>query len=138
MKIIFLDLDGVLIPPGHAEFASGPVARLKHLIKKHFAKVVLHSSWRLDVRYRNRFQELWDASGFEAADFIGFAAPEFVVSRDLAVRRWLHCNGMPDAYVILDDENYSGFDQSRLVQTFAYLNDEDATKADKILDTPLP
>lgn len=136
MKIIFLDLDGVMIPPLERRIDPEPAALLKSLMAKHGAKVVLHSSWRLDPWYLSIFEQDWKDKGFSPDDYLGPAAPPSVSHRDKAVKHWLRCNPWPDSFVILDDENYIGFDQARLVQTFGWFNEEDFAKADAILGTP--
>lgn len=67
MKVIFLDIDGVLnvIPQGRDEFGSKFHSHfennLKHIIDNTGAKIVISSTWRMDGL--EKMQAMWKARG---------------------------------------------------------------------------
>jgi hypothetical protein len=105
MKVIFLDIDGVL----NCEQTRNPrdfpfivdkqlLARLKRLLQRTGAKVVLTSSWR------------HDPIGLLAAKY--FTVPFFDVCPDLPkeprcreILRWLKRHPRVTRYVVIDDED---------------------------------
>lgn len=90
MKVIFLDIDGVLniISQGHDEFGSifhsHLVDNLKYLIEQTGAKIVISSSWRLNGE--KEMKAMWDKRKLPGEviditpymgnnDFIGYTIP---------------------------------------------------------------
>ena len=116
MKIIFLDIDGVLnvIPDGRDIF--GPIfdknftTNLENIIISTGAKIVISSSWRFDGiekiksmwKFRNLPGEVIDITpdctqlNFEYFD---------QVERGHEIQDWLNRNPQVKKYVILDDDN---------------------------------
>lgn len=115
MKIIFLDIDGVL---NSEQFVSkcgdswngdqvDPVAvqRLNLLIKQSGAKVVLSSSWRLNetgIKSITEVQELLNSLGIECT-VVGVTG-ELNNNREEEIDDWLSANSNIKNFVILDDD----------------------------------
>jgi HAD domain in Swiss Army Knife RNA repair proteins len=118
MKVIFLDIDGVLNnskTPNPRKFPyvidRRLLARLQKLLKRTGAKVVLSSSWRLDP------------IGLLAAKYWG--VPFIDVSPDKPrsprckeIRHWLSDHPKATRYAIIDDED-DGLDNLPLFQPSA-------------------
>ena len=119
MKIIFLDIDGVLNVRRqgrdrfgslfHAEF----VKALKHIIDNTGAKIVISSSWRFNGLAE--MKEMWSHRNLpgEVIDITPFTAQyekgegsSFMerCERGCEIREWLKTNPCED-YVILDDDS---------------------------------
>lgn len=124
MKIIFLDVDGVL---NYYSFHKNSekivsvddecIKNLREIINKTGAKVVLSSSWRLsqnkiDFLERKigiRFYDILGSDCYKSGDNITW------LTRGQLIRNWLSDNQC-DKYVILDDEN-DDMDNMLLVKT---------------------
>ena len=129
MKIIFLDVDGVL---NHLEtFRLNPhevpivlckdcVARFKTLVHKAQAEVVLSSTWRL---YQDTIEELISegilalaCDDWRTKDL--YNEGEEAPLRGIEIAEWLSRHPEVDNYIILDDESDMLPEQfSRFVQT---------------------
>lgn len=114
--ILFLDIDGVLVPCGEG-VASYPVfhkrcvENLKMLLAGvSSAKVVFSSTWRLP-NYVNRLHEQWREHGFPEALAID-GTPDLRQDssvlrrhqRGLEIRAWLEVNASATRWVVVDDE----------------------------------
>jgi predicted mannosyl-3-phosphoglycerate phosphatase (HAD superfamily) len=138
MKVIFLDVDGVLIPYGWGDvkkFKPSCVDVLKEMLFVTDAKLVISSSWRLGEM--ERLMRLLDEAGI-ASRVIGttttdvlrknktfrmpsdiFAPHEQQVlhmdsvsrSRTLEIQDWLDNHPDVHHYIVLDDEPKLGFAQ---------------------------
>jgi hypothetical protein len=132
MKLIFLDIDGVLNHQlfykgqtltekkkelrkqakskeierwdyGLAQIDEESVSRLNDIIDATGAEVVLSSSWRIN-NVRGYMQQLLDAKGF-CGKIIGYT-PTLGQQRGFEIEAWLHEYGdHVDKYVILDDDS---------------------------------
>lgn len=105
MKVIFLDIDGVLncaLTPNPRKFPyiidKRLLAKLKGLLKRTGAKVVLSSSWRIDP------------IGLLAAKHYG--VPVYDVAPDMPantrckeIEKWLLAHPRVTRYVVIDDED---------------------------------
>ena len=112
MKIIFLDIDGVLnvIPQGRDEFGSlfhkHFEDNLKFIIEKTNAKIVISSTWRmsgLDV-----MQEMWNKRNLagEIIDVTPMLSQVYDrVKRGHEIDFWIKDNPQISNYVIIDDDN---------------------------------
>lgn len=109
LKVIFLDIDGVLnvIPEDRDEFGAvfqAPfVDNLKMIIEQTNAKIVISSSWRHSGK--SVMLEMWLKRQLpgEVIDI----TPNFMkvsAIRGEEIADWLH-NNWVDAYVILDDDD---------------------------------
>lgn len=147
MKVLFLDIDGVLnsdtfylnrpkeikhLPYPLSEFDPACVARLNRILDETKARLVVSSSWRHDT-FINRVLEragiktkVWDITPY------GMGKP-----RGHEIKKFLSEHPNIENYVILDDvANMLPEQQSHFVQTKYYygLTDEDMEKAINILN----
>jgi hypothetical protein len=125
MKVIFLDIDGVLNNVTDTEAGNGDPFALDHknwnffsklalteIVKKTGAKVVISSSWRKMAPDVSWWNEQFALGGIEAEciDITGSSRNGF---RGREVRDWLKTNPV-ESYVILDDESDFYRDQPRV------------------------
>ena len=120
MKIIFLDIDGVLnlIPQGHDEFGgifhSHFVNNLKRVIDETGAKIVISSTWRHDGL--QRMKDMWEKRNLpgDVIDItpdcnVLFKEGSFnfldEIDRGHEIEYWLVKHPEVKNYVILDDDN---------------------------------
>ena len=114
MKVIFLDIDGVLnvIPQGHDKwggiFHKHFVDNLKRIIDKTGAKIVISSTWRMDGGLSGMAQ-MWVDRGLPG-EVIGIT-PNFMLKykttlcRGKEIDSYLIENTDITNYVILDDDS---------------------------------
>lgn len=149
MKIIFLDIDGVLnnrktqIPYG---IDISCVDNFNYIIQKTNANIVLISSWRYMIMQGEMklkgFEYLLRSHGVNCKDrLIGLTSPdEIFYERWYQVEHWIkHTENKIDSFVILDDyEDFPNYPQN-YIQTDGYygLTFEDAKKAVHILNKEL-
>lgn len=113
MKVIFLDVDGVLntkktkdrvsFPPWGQKFRgldNGKVRRVSKLALETGAKVVISSTWR-EYMDLDELRGLLSKRGFRA-EIIG-KTPHGGMTRGEEIQGWIDLNGMPDSFVVLDD-----------------------------------
>lgn len=132
MKIVFLDIDGVLnsvqydrlrtAEQGNIDETRLPL--LRRLIDESNAVIVLSSSWR---KHWDKNNSLCDSVGKEIVGLFArygisvYDKTPYLQSNDRAeeIRTWLSKNGNVDAFVILDDIAFGwGTDlQDKLVKT---------------------
>src|SRR4051794_19397850 len=105
MKVIFLDIDGVLnsthtANPRRFPYIADPelVTRLKDVLAKTGAEVVLSSTWR------------YDPVGILAARHFGIpfidVTPDLPKQpRNLEIRQWLRAHPDVERFAVLDDED---------------------------------
>lgn len=147
MKVLFLDIDGVLnsdtfylnrpkeikhLPYPLSEFDPACITRLNRILDETKARLVISSSWRhgtfLDriLSKAGIATEMWDITPY------GMGKP-----RGYEIRQFLKEHPDIENYVILDDvDNMLPEQQPHLVLTKYYygLTDEDAEKAINILN----
>lgn len=117
MKIIFLDIDGVLISqrtyrwwreahitpeetlntvdPYHVKF-------LNKIVEKSGAKVVITSTWRTSRTF-TEIQKIFEKSGF-TGEVVGCTPRDWHRWREREIFAWMEEHGMPDEYVVIDDD----------------------------------
>jgi hypothetical protein len=137
MKLIFLDMDGVL--NGDDDRFCGVNAdcakRLQRIIEATGAKLVISSAWRYMILNGAMtdlgFQYLLATHGI-VADVVGHTcSDEEVPERGEQIRAWLRHNGpRPEKWLAIDDRGdveFSHFNEKMLVQTDGTigLTDED-------------
>lgn len=128
MKVIFLDIDGVLnsdltkerTKQSASVFVSDIYIRhLKEIIDVTGAVIVLSSDWRLDrddKRYNADFLQLKEKLlnfGIEIFDF----TPNFNNARGGEIQSWIESHPEVGNFVILDDRTDVGPNEDKLVQT---------------------
>ncbi len=120
MKVIFLDIDGVLnvIGQGYDEFGQifhpHLEKNLDTIIKETNAKIVISSTWRMNGlenmqrmwKYRQLAGEVIDITPTEV-DVVESGTCEFYdqVDRGHEIQQWLNDHPEVTNYVILDDDN---------------------------------
>lgn len=140
MKIIFLDVDGVLNDQAWlrsyttSEIDEARVERLAEIVKATDAKIVLSSSWRVLVdELDDTDMYIWDdfvnklrKFGLEVYD----RTPVIGMDRPLEIKTWLDCHdSQVDTYISLDDdfrkEDYVKHDIGDcLIKTSFYCGDQ--------------
>ncbi len=137
MKVIFLDVDGVLnssqdgfnIKLG----SSKHLELLKQIVDSTNAKIVLSSSWRISNMTKSFIENKLNEYGMS----IMSSTPDSGSSRGEEIKRWLmETTDFIESFVILDDDSDMGeYTRTRLVQTNRDigLQETDVIKAIKIL-----
>lgn len=112
MKVIFLDIDGVLNSKGTASLDNTYIDRLRQLVKETDAKIVLSSSWK-DIIYNPDDYNESDKSMLdrlmnkEGLPFIGVLPDINEDKREAEITEWLNDHkGRVESFVILDDLPY--------------------------------
>jgi hypothetical protein len=114
--IIFLDIDGVLVPDGEGapschQFLPRCVYALRSILSAvPRAKVVFATTWRLPLHV-NRLHEQWTAHGFPEGLAID-GTPDFredtsvprMYRRGHEIRAWLEAHPEVTQWVVVDDE----------------------------------
>lgn len=121
MKVIFLDVDGVLNSDEYLNSVIGTnvtgIARevdiekvrlLKQAVNKTGAKIVMTSSIRLSKMGRD-LKEILQREGM-----LVDATPFINEERGREIKAWMKINGGVENFVILDDEVFDSFDSSLL------------------------
>ena len=107
MKVIFLDIDGVLNTNSDREISNDKLKLLSELIFKTGADVVLSSSWRYGWNQSElnkpgtriyRLKQLLKNNGIVIKDTIGLD-----LTKSIQIKNYLNTN-MISNYVVLDDE----------------------------------
>lgn len=163
MKVIFLDVDGVLNSENdlrvfreknnitgtilYAEVEDRPLKLLKELVEKSGAKIVVSSSWRIGCERSGR-ESIFGASLYEklVRRLRDYGMEVYDITPSLSgnaqrgdeIREWLQtCESDIDSFVILDDDaDMCEFVGTNLVQTtYKHGLTEDAiTKALQVLE----
>ena len=114
MKILFLDIDGVLndripFPNRYYGIQADKMSRLNTILAASGAKVVISSSWRYLVHGQamtlQGFRYMMITHGF-LGEVIGVTEPDPCIdsSRGLQISHWLQENSV-DQYLVLDDQD---------------------------------
>lgn len=119
MKVIFLDIDGVLnvIPQGHDKFGAifhkHFVENLRIIIEKTGAKIVVSSTWRMSGL--RTMQAMWKERSLpgeviditpDCAQIAKFGTLDYYEAKERGyeIEEWLKGNKV-DKYVIIDDDS---------------------------------
>ena len=121
MKVIFLDVDGVLNSDEYFEKTKGlnlqeiyqdidveKIKLLKKAVDETGAKVVLTSSWRY-TKNAIKLKEL-----LKEYEIFVDTTPFIENKRGLEIKKWLLDNQNVDDFVILDDEIFDSLDEDLL------------------------
>ena len=129
MKILFLDIDGVLLPgawlmqyrdPRYIQPAK--VELLNQICAATDCQVVVSSTWRMDSNCRDllieagfngKFHEHWSTPSFDLANESGLYVAK---TRDYEIQHWVD-EHQPTKYVAIDDMPVALKDQSLLIAT---------------------
>lgn len=152
MKVIFLDIDGVLNTEAYRKnpevnYFDAPVSEvhiylLEYLVKKTDAKIVLSSTWR---EYWEKGETQSDSFGvyinklFEKYGLAIFDKTPELRDRDIEISEWLKLHkGRIENYVIIDDFDFEWSDENKkhLVKTNdkTGLDEETVTRAMGVLN----
>ncbi len=116
MKVIFLDIDGVLnedTTPTRTRsrlifIDQDKLLLLKRIVDATGAKIVLSSTWRYgrdDARYSGDFLELQEAFQKVGLDFYSYTPEDvFGIRRGMEIKAWLGLHPEVNRFIILDDE----------------------------------
>ena len=121
MRVVFLDIDGVLVTRESLMKASGMRAQaqprcvqaLNSITDATGAAIVVSSTWRYGgVEWiRNKLKE-WGVT----ADVIGATALDYKTNRGQEIQTWL-ANHPTESFVILDDDSDMAHLWAKLIQT---------------------
>ena len=155
MKVIFLDVDGVLNCESTKAFFEGvpfveseKIKLVAEIVKKTGAKIVLTSNWRSgwDRKIRGidndfavrRFNALADAFAAEGLSFLDYTPKLFDSTRGAEIKAWLdtRLENEIENFVILDDDRDMRPYMKKLVNTSwkTGMTEKDAKRAVKILN----
>lgn len=113
MRIIFLDIDGVLNTHYSCErygidyIDSGLVEILRGIIIATNAKIVISSTWRLDDRDLSLIMYSLKYNRLEFLDCTPYLKNK---TRSEEIKLWLKNNSQVEKYAILDDDADAGID----------------------------
>ena len=119
MKVIFLDIDGVVNCWGTKERAPSKVigveqrliAHIKEIVDATGAKLVLSSTWRKDWAFNLLDGKDWDYLREEFAKqglyFLDYTPSRKDSHRGKEIKQWLESTGYDiESYVVIDDEMF--------------------------------
>ncbi len=140
MKVIFLDIDGVLnsdeyikkVKKLHTqgienEIDVNKVKLLKRAVDETKAKVVLTSSWRY-TRKAQSLKDLLLSYGIHVD-----TTPFINHKRGLEIKKWLSDNLNVEEYVIIDDEIFDSYDEELMSNLIKISNGNGYTFGDGLL-----
>ncbi len=159
MNVIFLDIDGVLIPNNYCDknnldISGEKLKLLKHIIDETNSKVVLISNWRFFKEENNgllfnKLIKILEDAGIFIYDLTPIIKLKMVKNNDKIgfdpytmrsgeIYKWLSENDV-DNFIIIDDEDYLydffGYDDNLiLTDNNLGLTNEDVIKAINILN----
>ena len=153
MKVIFLDVDGVLneaysrskSPSGCIGIDDDKVELLKQIVDETDAKIVLTSTWK---RNWSRNEEMCSADALYLNKKLARCGLKIVdktiddiFNRGEGIAKWLDVHPSFDTWIVLDDDVFSDYEQfgimSHLVNTHFYtggLTDKHIQKAIELLN----
>lgn len=117
MKVIFLDIDGILNYRGSEFIDTECFNNLKHIINKTNAKIVMISTWRvcMDDEYMRNYIQYQNSTLLEYKKlflkvFSGNMrwldiAPDLNEHRSDEIKLWLHQHPEVTSFVVIDDFN---------------------------------
>ncbi|KAG7361228.1 hypothetical protein IV203_036328 [Nitzschia inconspicua] len=115
LKILFLDIDGVLLPfpkkedhDNDALFPQSTVQALQHLLKETGAELVLSSTWRVRPDFVHDIVVCLQEYGVGIQRFLDITDPNMHSERQWEIAKWLTDHQQPGSTIVwlaLDDEN---------------------------------
>lgn len=154
MKIVFLDFDGVMDTgyhdhilskkglAGNDEFGTvfdpNCVQNLKHIIDETGADIVVTSSWKYFMTYKD-FLEMWKARNLPGFVTDVTPSPEYARNRGDEIDAWLKESRTYCRYVIIDDLDGSNFNPHQInkllvVNPYNGIDEATAEKAIQLLN----
>ena len=157
MKIIFLDVDGVLnnentkasAPSGCMGVEDKLISKLVKIVTETDAKIVLTSDWKIgwesfdiycseDAKYLNRKLKKYGLK-ISAKTYDDHVYDRFFEDRGKGIHKFLEKVQNVESYVVIDDHTFTDFDDeimAHLVLTDykTGLTDEDAVKVISVLN----
>ena len=154
MKIIFLDIDGVLCNrkswinitdyyDGYDNFDNNCLRLLEKIVEETKAFIVVTSSWRVG-KTTEKMKKIFLDRGFKYSEKIIDITPDLLndCPSGWEIRKWLHCQKTESSfpvkqYVIIDDDIdmlYEQKDNFVETKTEIGLTEQDYNKAIKILN----
>ncbi|CAJ1955745.1 unnamed protein product [Cylindrotheca closterium] len=127
LKVIFLDIDGVLLPfpqkgpPKGTLFPTNTIKALDRLLKATQASLVLSSTWRALDRFVQDILDDFQKHGLGVTAFHDMTDKHYHAERQWEIHRWLSQNeGVNKLYwLVLDDEELiKGEENEKLASTF--------------------
>ena len=121
LKVIFLDIDGVLLPFPRDEnscsdlFPASTLNALQLLLKEtEGAKLVLSSTWRVRKKFIQDIVDAIQGFGIDFDDFFDITDPSMHSERQWEIERWLSNQGNRKiVWLALDDEELIEGDANR-------------------------
>jgi len=117
MKVLFLDVDGVLnmeASGGLKTLNRNRLKLLEEIINTSGCKIVVSSSWRKDAAYLNRLHRVLNYRGIS----VHGVTPILDQKRGYEIKSWLEKHNEVTHYAIVDDNNdMLESQQSYFVQT---------------------
>jgi len=148
MKVIFLDIDGVInyddtnatAPSGAMGVSNSRIELLKQIVDVTGAKVVLASTWRYDRPCGRDYQYL--VRKLKNNGIVVFSHTPDISSprRGMEISAWLGRHPDVDGWVVIDDVRFSDFDRGEfaghlvITDTKYGLTQSDVDKAIAILN----
>ena len=144
MKVIFLDIDGVVSPFLQTKFEASKMKLIKDIITKTNANVVLSSNWRLTKRTR-----IAATNEFEKYSIVLFACTNYnrnlmntkAENRGIEIKQWIEASQIKiESFVVIDDldvlKGDPHFFRGKVILTngFIGITEEEAVVATKILN----
>ena len=120
-RIIFLDIDGVLVVrPTDGEFSPGAVGILREIVVASGAKIVISSAWRRCSTWRSNILKAFRAAGWNDPPIVGRTS---VMSggRGEEISAWLKVHPAKSILIIDDiDIEFSEEQKKRLIHCDEY------------------
>lgn len=116
MKILFLDIDGVLNYSGTKARDGGYIGIdpdlmpfLNMIVERTDCKIVISSTWR-NMHTIEQLKEKFEAAGFKYGDYIidktpTFHSSDFFVPRGCEIKSWLDSSREVESFAIVDDNS---------------------------------
>lgn len=115
MKVIFLDVDGVLNTIrsvgifGSGYLCEKSILLIRHIVDRTDAKIVLSSTWRKYPESKELLEQSLKNHELSIYDFTPIISLDFPTPRNEEIKLWLEANPIDD-FVILDDDPRANID----------------------------
>lgn len=106
-NLLFLDINGVLVPFGQSELCHHKCQLLSEIINKHQLKICITSSWRMDD---SKYSQLVNNPLFKNViiGHLPITLPYYgpnIKTRSIAIKKWLRENKPIGKWICIDDFN---------------------------------